>query len=63
MKYRLAAFSGIAVLVLSVTACEPISEPWLTEYQAETLDDELDRSEEQKQVLRQRLDRYGGAYE
>lgn len=63
MKQRLAACLGIVVLASGLAACEPISEPWLSEYQAETLADERNRSEEQKQVLRQRLERYGGAYQ
>lgn len=48
-----------AVLV----ACEPISEPWVSGDQAEALADERARDEAQKDELRDRLERYGGAYE
>lgn len=59
MKQRLAACLGIIFLVSTLAACEEISEPWLSEYQAENLENERKRSEDQKQELRQRLERVG----
>lgn len=59
MRRHIAACLGALFLVSALSACEPISEPWLSEYQSETLEDERSRSEDQKQVLRQRLSRYG----
>ncbi len=52
-----------ALLPAALAACDPISEPWVAGGQAETLADERTRGEAQQDELRDRLDRYGGAYE
>ena len=61
---RASRWTAITLLVLGVTACgEPISEPWLSGGQAETLEAERTRSDAQEQELRARLRRYGDAYQ
>lgn len=61
---RRAIYSFVAAaVVLLVAGCEPISEPWVSGEQAELLDQERTRSDEQKNALRERLRKYGGAYQ
>lgn len=59
------AISGVigAVALIVLVGCEPISEPWVPGKQAERLEKERTRTDEQKQALRQRLNNYGGAYQ
>lgn len=59
MKQRIATCFGILFVAFTLAACEPISEPWLSKHQERTLENQRERSDEQKQVLRQRLDRAG----
>jgi hypothetical protein len=56
------AVSGAALLVL-VTGCEPISEPWVSGAWGERLEDERTRTHDQKRELERRLQDYGGAYQ
>ena len=54
----------VGLVVLALTGCsEPISDPWVSGQQAEALEAERSRGAEQKQALRGRLERYGGAYQ
>lgn len=60
MKKRLTRCLGLVFVASLLAACdENISEPWLSDYQAETLEKERKRSDQQEQELRQRLERYG----
>lgn len=59
MTLRIGTCIGIVLVVSTLAACEPISEPWLSKHQERTLENERERGDEQKQVLRQRLDRAG----
>lgn len=63
MSNRVIIRAAAVLLALSGTACEPISEPWVSGAQAEALADERVRGADEKAVLRQRLERAGGAYQ
>lgn len=62
MRRAIYGFVAAAVVVL-VAGCEPVSEPWVSGEQAERLEAERSRTDEQKAVLRERLRNYGGAYQ
>lgn len=62
MRRAISGFIG-AVVLGALVGCEPISEPWVSGAEAERLEDERTRTEEQQQALRQRLNNYGGAYQ
>jgi hypothetical protein len=61
---RRAILGVIGIVALGVLAgCEPVSEPWVPGKQAEMLENERTRTEDQKAELRDRLSIYGGAYQ
>lgn len=60
-RWSTAALAVLAALLFA--GCEPISEPWVSGRQAEALENERTRTDEQKQALRERLQRYGDAYQ
>lgn len=61
---RRAMYGFIGVVAVGVlVGCEPISEPWVPGKQAEMLENERTRTEDQRAELRDRLRNYGGAYQ
>jgi len=52
---------GLTIFVLA--ACQPVSEPWVSGAKAKRLQQERTRTAEQSDVLRERLKRYGSAYQ
>jgi len=57
-------WAAAALAVTLLAGCSgSISEPWVSGTQAEALESERMRSDDQKQVLRARLERYADAYQ
>lgn len=52
-----------AAALTALPGCEPVAEPWVPGEQAELLEKERTRTDEQKNALRERLRQYGGAYQ
>lgn len=62
MRSVIYGFIG-AMAVSLVVGCEPVSEPWVSGKQAERLESERTRTDDQRDALRARLRNYGGAYQ
>lgn len=57
---KLNLWMAAVLIALVLAGCERISEPWVSGSQAEALEDERVRTDDQKRDLRARLERAGG---